>query len=156
MRLDIAAKRATFIAKTNSLLQEFSNVSTEVFMKLLNSFATNIYGSNLWYLFGKDCEKLYTSYNVAIRMIMNLDRCTHRYLVEPLSNALHLKTLLTSRFITFHQSLITSPKLPVRFLARLYEHDLRTIHGKNLSEIAETCGEPIELLTSSKVKDGLR
>ena len=156
MRLDIAKKRATFIAKTNALLQEFSNVSTEVFMKLLNSFATNLYGSNLWYLFGKDCEKLYTSYNVAIRMMLNVDRRTHRYLIEPLSDALHLKTLLASRFTTFHRSLITSPKLPVRFLARLYEQDLRTVHGKNLAEIAQTCSEQIELLTSSKVKDKLR
>ena len=40
----------------------------------------------------------------------------------------------------------------VRFLARLFENDLRTVHGKNLSEIALICGEPIEFLTSSKVK----
>ena len=152
MRLDIAKKRATFIAKTNSLLQEFSNVSTEVFMKLLNSFAINLYGSNLWYLFGKDCNKLYTSYNVAMRMILNVDRRTHRFLLVPLSNALHLKTVLASRFVTF----TSHKKLPVRFLARLFENDLRTVHGKNLSEIALICGEPIEFLTSSKVKSMLR
>ena len=64
--------------------------------------------------------------------------------------------MLASRFVTFHQSLINSTKLPVRFLARLFENDLRTVHGKNLSEIALICGEPIELLTSSKVKGMLR
>ena len=47
MPLDIAVERTEFIAKINSRLQEFTNVSAEVFMKLLNSFATSLYGLNL-------------------------------------------------------------------------------------------------------------
>ena len=42
MKLDISKKRGMFIGKTNSLLQEFNNVSKVVFMKVFNSFATNI------------------------------------------------------------------------------------------------------------------
>ena len=155
MRRDIAIKRGAFIGKTNSLLQEFYGTSPSVLFKLLHSFGTNLYGSNLWDLFGKDCEKLYTSYNVAVRHILNIDRCSHRYILEPVSEALHLKVMLLSRFVSFHGSLIKSSKFPVRFLAKLYEEDLRTNHGKNLDQISRLCGTPIQMLTSKMVKSKL-
>ena len=135
MKLDISKKRGMFIGNTNSLLQEFNNVSKVVFMKIFNSFATNIYGSNLWDIFGKNCDKLYKSYNVAIRNTLKLDRCTHRYLLEPLSGVSHMQTMLSSRFVTFHKGLLSCSKLPVCFLARVYEDDLRTVHDRNVYEI---------------------
>ena len=156
MRRDLAIKRGTFIGKTNSLLQEFCSASPAVLFKLLNSFATNMYGSNLWNLFGKDSEKLYTSYNVAMRNILNIDRRTHRYMLEPSSETLHMKAMLTSRFISFHHSLRSSSKFPVRFLAHLFEGDLRTVHGKNLSEISLLCEQPVQKLTPKLVKSKLR
>ena len=160
MKMDIACKRGSFIGKTNSLLQEFGNVQKEVFLKLMHTSAMTLYGSNLWNLFSKDCERLYTSYNVAIRNILNLDRCSHRFLLEPLSNALHLKTVLLSKFVGFHKALITSKKFPVCFLARLLENDLRSVHGKNLSEIARMChmghSPDIEKLKPAMVKDKVR
>ena len=158
MKLDIAKKRGTFIGKTNSLLQEFSNVPHEAFLKIFQSYVTNLYGSNLWDLFGKECEKLYTSYNVAIRNILKVDRCTHRYLIEAMSEIPHLKSMLCSRFVTFHQSLRKSPKFPVRFLSKLVESDLRTVHGKNLAGIASKCDlneESPNLLRTKLVKEKL-
>ena len=139
MKIDIATKRGIFIGRTNSLLQEFPNVSKEVFLKLMNSSATTLYGSNLWNLFSKDCERLYTTYNVAIRNILKVDKRTHRFLIEPLSEAHHLKTMLMSKFISFHNALLSCSKFPVRFLARLLESDLRSVHGQNLNNIAVSC-----------------
>ena len=139
MRMDMAQKRGIFIGKTNSLLQEFSNVSPNILLKLFNATAMTFYGSNLWDLFSKNSERVYKSYNVAIRNILHLDRCTHRFLIEPLSNSIHLKTALASKFVSFHNSLITSSKKPVRFLARLVENDHRTVHGRNLSAIVQLC-----------------
>ena len=158
MRLDIAQKRGSFIGKTNGLLQEFGNVTPKVLIKILHTFAANLYGSNLWNLFGKDCERLFTSYNVAIRNILKVDRCTHRYLIEPISEALHLKTLLAGRLISFHKSLIATSKFPVRFLAKLFESDLRTTHGKNIDEIRQQCGidcESVEDIRTKVVKKQL-
>ena len=48
-----------------------------------------------------------------------------------------------------------SSKFPVRFLAKLYEEDLRTNHGKNLDQISRLCGTPIQMLTSKMVKSKL-
>ena len=64
---------------------------------------------------------------------------THRYLIEPLSGAKHVKTLLSSRFVTFYHSLINTKKTAVRFLARLAEDDQRTVLGRTLGGLLRTC-----------------
>ena len=47
-----------------------------------------------------------------------------------------------SRFIRFYQqSLTKSPKFSVRFLARIFEYDNRTVLGKNSRTIARTCNK---------------
>jgi len=67
--------------------------------------------------------------------------------------------MLSSRFISFHSSLLESSKFLVRFLARMFESDLRTVHGKNLEEIRQLCnidrGEQ-HVLRPNLVKKNLR
>ena len=108
--------------------------------KLVDTYATSCYGSSLWDLTSHDAEKLFTSWNVMVRNILNLDRRTHRILIEPLSGHVHLKTMLMSRLVTFHKGFINSPKFTVRFLARLAEKDLRTVLGKTLNYLLDECG----------------
>ena len=61
-------------------------------------------------------------------------------MIESISNCLHLKTVLASRYIGFYRSLLCTKKTPVRFLARLCESDQRTVLGKTLTRIAEDTG----------------
>ena len=155
MRVDIAQKRGAFIGKINSLLQEFHFVNPNVMIKLMNTYSTSLYGSNTWDIFSPDCERLYSSYNVAIRLILRIDRCSHRYLIVPLSECLHLKTMIASRFVTFYRTLITSKKTPVRFLARIAEQDQRTVLGRTLSRLLLECSldtDDLMKLTASLVK----
>ena len=155
----MAQKRGAFIGKVNSLLQEFHFVSPEVFMKLLNTYATSMYGSNTWDILSSDCERLYRSFNVTVRNVHSVDRCTHRYLVEPIAGSLHLKVMLASRYVTFSNSLLKSKKMPVRFLARLAQSDLRTVLGKTLSSLQTSCGlapHQSSQLTANFVKRKLR
>ena len=131
-----AQKRGIFIAKVNSLLQEFHFVTPKVLIKLMRTYAMSIYGSNTWDIYSKDCEKLYKSFNVAIRQILEVDRCTHRYMIESLSECPHMKTILASRYVTFYRSLLSTKKMPVRFLARVSEFDQRTVLGRTVSRLA--------------------
>ena len=156
MRLDIALKRGSYIGKVNSLLQEFGNVPPQVLMKLINSFAASIYGSNLWDIFSKDSERLYTSYNVTIRNALNLDKRTHRYLLEPLAETVHLKTMILSRYVSFFKSLIKCRKFPVRFLARVQQFDMRTVLGKTLRKLTELCDVAVCDLNTSIVKKKIK
>ena len=123
----------------------------------MNIHATTLYGSNTWDILSPDCERLYKSFNVTMRHVLKIDRCTHRYIIEPLSDCLHLKTVIAARYATFHQSLVKSKKLPVRFLARIAEKDKRTVLGKTLSSLKQLCGmRDEEDLTARIIKKKLK
>ena len=131
-------------------------MSPAVFIKLMHSYAAPMYDSNLWDLFSGDCERLYTSYNVSARNIPKIDCCTHRYFLEPLSEAMHLKTMLLSRYVTFCKSLCESNKMPIRFLASICIQDKRTVMGCVMSTIAFSCNTNIVSLTARMVKIKLK
>ena len=157
MRQDISMKRGKFIGKVTSLLQEFGNVDPEIKVKILNIYTTSFYGSNLWDIFSKDCERLYKSWNVAMRLIFEVSRCTHRYLIETMSQSLHPKTMLCSRYVGFYKSLIQSSKLSVRILVKLSEGDQRTVLGRTLFTLCRLSNVPTSnLLTCQLVKKSIK
>ena len=145
-----------FIGRGNSLLQEFSNASPAALIKLMHSYAAPMYGSILWDLFSSDCERLYTSYNLSVRNMLKIYRFTHRYFLEPISEAMHLKTMLLSRYVTFCKSLCESIKLPIRFLASLCIQDQHTVMGRVMSSIAFLCNTDVVSLTARMVKNKLK
>ena len=153
MSLDKAQKRGKYIGKVNPLLQEFHYVQPNILTKLINVYATSFYGAGTWDIFSSDCERLYKSWNVTIRQVFDLDRCTHRYLIEHVSGCLHPRVMLASRLVTFHKSLVTSNKFPVRFLSRLNETDLRTVLGRNIRVLLDECGlQRLDQLSTNNVK----
>ena len=155
MKADIAQKRGKFIGKVNSLMQEFHFASPSVMMKLINVYTTSFYGSPLWDLLSADCQRIYSSWNVTVRNILNLERSTHRFMIEPLSGCLHPQAMLESRYFSFYSGLVNSSKFCVRYLARLAERDMRTVMGRTLNYILEQCGmnsSQLSELSSSLIK----
>ena len=156
MRVDMCQKRGKFIGKMQSLFQEFSYVDPSVFMKVINLFNTSFYGSSLWDLFSSDCDKIFKSWNVTVRQAFGVHRCTHRYFIEAISESMHPKVMLLSRYVTFVNSLRKSSKLGVRLLTRLAEGDNRTVMGRTLSNLIRMCNlTSLEQLTSTKVKENV-
>ena len=62
----MAKKRSFFIAKVNSLLQEFYFDTLDTFFKFLKKYATSIYNSNTWDIYSKGFEKLSKTFNAHI------------------------------------------------------------------------------------------
>ena len=123
----------------------------------MNIYSASFYGSALWDIFSHDCDRLYKSWNVTIRQAYNVDRCTHRYLIEPMSNSLHPMAMLASRYVSFHKSLVSSSKLSVRVMARLFETDQRTVLGRTLDKLSNMMNLPdINLLSPCEIKRKLR
>ena len=110
-------------------------------------------GSNLWDLFSDDVDKLYRSWNVTIRNVFKLPYTTHRYLIETVSRSLHPKTMLTSRYVKFTESLTLSSKVDVSYLAKVTINDNRILMGRTLSHIAREIDTPKCELTPSVVKN---
>ena len=93
---------------------------------------------------------------MAVKVLFDLPRETHRYFIEPVSETLHLKTMLCSRFLSFFNSLQTSNKMAVRLLSNLCKNNRMTTLGKNIWNIAEDCNcEPI-FLTKCRIKSSLK
>ena len=140
MRKDVAVKRGKAIGKINSLFQEFHFAKPSTLIKILNIYAVSFPGSGLWDLFSRDCDRIYRTWNVTIRQALNVPRDTHRYLIEPLSQSLHPKVMLASRYCQFVNSLLQSPKLQVRVMGRMCISDHRTVMCNNLLKISKECG----------------
>ena len=97
--------------------------------------------------------KLEKSWNVSIRRMFNLPWATHCYLVEPISDQPHVRTLLARRFLTFVQAIRRSKKSAIRSLLRVIEFDTRSATGNSLKSILlKTKFDDIKQLKSSDVK----
>ena len=155
MKHDVAVKRGRFIGKVNSLLQDLHFAEPKVFVKLLNIYCCSFYGSSLWDLYSRDVDKLYKSWNVTIRNVFKIPYTTHRYLIESISGSSHPKTMLTGRFVKFAQSLVSSKKTDVSYLAKVVKNDQRTLMGRTLGQIARDSDIPKDALNSAVVKNKL-
>ena len=152
MRQDLAMKKGKFIGKVNSLSQEFHFASSEVLLKVINTYCTSFHGSGLWDLCSNESERLFKAWNVCMRMTFKVPWTTHRYLIEAISGHLHLKVMLASRSVKFLDSMKKSSKLGIRFLAGISELDLRTVMGRNMASIADEVGVEACRLTPTSVK----
>ena len=136
MKIDIAQKRGKFIGKICSLRQEFKFVSPQVMMKIIEMYTMSFYGSCLYNIFSKDCERIFATYNVAVRSIFSLPRETHRFFIEEISESTHPKVLMASRLVGFHEMMKNSERPVINLMAKITENDCRTFHGLNLNKIA--------------------
>ena len=133
-------KRGQFIGKLHSFRQEYGNLDPLVYIQLVSTYISSFYGSNLWDLYGEDSDKLYKSWNIMIRIIFNLPRETHKYLIEPISYKPHLKVQLVKRFISFCNSLKASDKPHLKYLMNLQMTDYRSTFGRNVVNICKDGG----------------
>ena len=90
-------------------------------------------------------------------MAWKVPNTTHRYLIECISGSLHPKVMLASRYNTFVNSLMKSPKYSVRVLANLCATDHRTVMGQSLAQISRECGlSRDDKLSSNTIKDKMK
>ena len=74
-----------------------------------------------------------------VRMLFDLPRQTHCYLIKPISACGHLKEMLIRRFIKFYNSLSKCQKPSVKYLMALQEKDGRSVFGRNIRNILKEC-----------------
>ena len=156
MKKDVALKRGKFIGKVNSILQELHFADPTILVKLLQVYCTSFYGSCLWDLYSAKIDRLYRSWNVSVRNIFQVPYNTHRYLVQPLTDSSHPKTMLSRRFAKFMPSLVCSTKSSISYLARLVRYDNRTLAGRTVSRLSRECKVDRGSLTVSTINKAVR
>ena len=75
----------------------------------------------------------------SIRKMFGLDRRSHRYLIEPISDMQHIKMALMQRFIGFTEKLLSSRKAVLRNAFNRFKMDCRCTTGANLRAIMLEC-----------------
>ena len=124
-------------------------------MKLYKIYATSFYGSNLLDLFCDKTNKIFMSWNTAIRILFNIPRQTHRYFIS-ISESIHVTTMLCSRFVSFCDSLCKSPRLSIRLFYNLSLNDHRTVLSKKILDISRECNVERLFLNKSNVKSVMK
>ena len=153
IKKDMKIKRAIAVQKNNELCQEFYFCHPTTKLKLNQIYNFSYTGCQLWDLFCREANYLENSYNVSVRKMLGLPVTTHRYLIQPLAGGVHVKQVFARRFLKFCEKLKNSKKAVIRDTFNKIKRDVRTITGKNLSELSELLNKPVEILSHSDVSE---
>ena len=135
MKGDLKKKRADYIAKNNEILQEFGFSHPKTKIQINSIFNSHLSGSVLWDLFTKEAVMMENTWNVSMRLMLDIPRETHRRLIEPLSETTHIKITMQKRFLSFINQIKNSPKNCSKSLLNSILADTRSITGSNLRNI---------------------
>ena len=150
---DVLEKRAQYIQRNNELLQEFAYTSCSTKAFINRTFNSHVYGSILWNLYGREAKMMINTWSTSMRKMYRLDRRTHRYLLEPISEMEHLKSALMKRFLSFTEKLVNSPKIAVRNIYKILGSDCRSTTGANIRRISlEYDADPVKGPLRSDIK----
>ena len=153
MKQDLREKRAQFIQRNNEICQEFSFAHPVTKTQLNAIYNCHLTGSPLWDLFSRESEMLESTWNIAIRKMFKLDRTTHRYFIEPISEMKHVKWSLIKRFVNFIQKIQLSSKSQLKNLLMVSKKDCRSTTGRNIKHITKLFdGKPIETIKIEDLK----
>ena len=135
MKMDISVKRVQFISKNNEILQEFNFSYPKTKISINSIYNSHFTGSCLWDLFSAEAVTVYSTWNTAMKLMMNLPIQTHIKLIETLSQIPHIRSVLMRRFLNFLEQIEKSGKEGCKMLLRTVKNDTNSITGSNLRNI---------------------
>jgi hypothetical protein len=133
-------KRAKYIDKNIELNQEFFFAHPSTKVKLNQIYNSHYSGSPLWDLFGQGAASIEASFNRSVKVMLDLPFATHRSLIEPLTDAKHVKITLIQRFLGFMDKIDSSDKIALKMLKVEAMHDVRSVTGRNYRNIMLLAG----------------
>ena len=146
-------KWAACIQRNNEFMQEFCFTHSHTKAFINRVYNSHFYGSVLWNLFGKEASMLHNTWSVSMRKMFGLDRRSHRYLIEPVSDMQHIKTSLMQRFVGFTKKISSSRKNILRNAFNIFKSDCRCTTGYNLRTIMVECDmDTIDDLSANAIK----
>ena len=135
MSQDLREKRATFIDRCMELNQEFFMYPPEVKVKMCNIYNSHFTGSPLWDFDSPYFSQLCNSWNVNMRIMYEIPRNTHCWMVEELSDCKHARTMIFSRYVKFIGSLANNKRPSIRALFKTISKSVLSVTGSNIRHI---------------------
>ena len=100
-------------------------------------FNSHFYGSVLWNLYEKESSMVFITWSTSVRKIFQLNRRSHRYLIERTSEMPHIKQALIQRSVGFIKRLSSSRKGVLRIVFATFKKDCRTTKGSKEHYVGE-------------------
>ena len=135
MKHDLTIKQAQYINKNNDLEQEFYFCHPQTKFNINKIYNSHFTGSPLWNLFGSEALKMESTWNRSVKNMYDLPYATHRWLIEPISESLHLRRILIQRFLSFVRQVKKSEKVVTNMLLNTIMFSTRSTTGYNLRRI---------------------
>ena len=148
---DLMEKRAIYINKVNQIQQEFHFAHHQTRIRINNIFNSYFYGSPLWDLFGNESERLEKTWNISLRMMLDLPRNSHRFFLESLSKTKHITTSLYKRYMKFIESISISKKDVLKCILDTVRFQCQSNTGRNLRRIMKKVNK--STVKDIKIKD---
>ena len=132
---DVMEKRANFISTVYSLNQEFACSTPEIKLKMCRLYNTAFYGSNCWEFSSNQVDRFAKTWNVNIRIMYDVPRETHCWLVEELSGGKHFLQMIYSRFMKYIKVIKNNKRSFLRSMYEIVANDVKTLTGANIRKI---------------------
>ena len=89
-------------ARTNSIINNFSNISFNSKIMLFNSQCLSLYGAQLWNLRDPDIDVLGVTWRKCVRYLLGLPYRTSSYILPLLMKTLNIKDIIMERQLNFY------------------------------------------------------
>ena len=154
MDQDAVVKRARFIEKSLAVREAFHFAYPQQVLKAIQVYACDAYGAMLYDLSSKTAESLFKAWSTCVRLVWDVPRTTHTYLVENVlaDNFVPLRIQIYGRYASFFRQLFVSASKEVRHLARIASRDCRSVTWRNVQLITAVCGYSPWDYSANKIK----
>ncbi len=88
---DVFNRKGQFIGCMNNIITQFVFAHPSCKVKLLTIHGYSFYGSSLWNLYDKTTNKMFVTWNIAIRRLLNIPKTTHTRYLSHLSDIPHVR-----------------------------------------------------------------
>ena len=137
MELDAKMKRAQFIENSTEIREMFSFAHPSQVLRSVQMYSCHFYGSMLWDLFGEMTGQVCRTWNTCVKLAWGIPRSSHNYFVDLLAAPLQsVNKKLLCQYVSFYQRLSKSTSREVRIMSNIVSHDIRSVTGRNLKNIA--------------------
>jgi hypothetical protein len=155
MELDARIKRARFIENSTSIREQFSFAHPQQILQATNVYASHLFGSNLWALYGNRAGMAWRCWDRAVKLAWRVPLSTHRYTVANLLSAecMSLRKKILPQYSGFFQSLLTSASTEVQLVANIVGRNVSTNTGRNLKLMEDEFSVSPWVATASQIRE---
>ena len=132
---DILHQTSMYNRKANAVLSDFKHISGNLRVKIVQSYCSSFYGSQLWDLSNNCIDRLSISWRKTIRKALHIPVRTHSVYLPLICECLPLNVQLELRVMKFFMNGLNSPNNTFRFLSEHACMNRGSTVGKNLNDI---------------------